>query len=124
MRFSKYTMALAAFTFAVGAQAHPSLVTSKPAANATVAKTGQIDLVFNEKIRPASTRIQLVMTSMPGMASHTAMPIPVSVMMGKDGKSVMVMSKKALTPGGYEVRWMAAGDDREVVSGKFAFKVK
>lgn len=106
------------------ALAHPKLVTSKPAINATVARTAQIDLVFSEKLLAANTRLELVMTSMPGMAMHAAMKMPISVMMGKDSKSIMVMSKRALTPGGYELRWMASGDDKEVVTGKFAFKVK
>lgn len=104
--------------------ADPKLVSSKPAINATVARTGQIDLVFSEKLLAANTRIELMMTSMPGMAKHAAMKIPISVMMGKDGKSVMVMSKRALTAGGYELRWMASGDDKEIVTGKFAFTVK
>lgn len=121
MRLYRYALALAALAVAGSAQAHPTLVSSKPAANAMVASTGQIDLVFSEKIRPANTRIQLIMAAMPGMA---AMKMPISVMMGKDGKSVMVMSKTALPRGGYELRWMAAGDDKEVVNGKFAFQVK
>lgn len=127
MRIPSYAFALvaaAALTVPQIASAHPKLVTSKPAANATVARTGQIDLVFDEKLLAANTRIQLMMTSMPGMTNHAAMKIPISVMMNKDGKSVMVMSKKALTPGGYELRWMASGDDKEVVNGKFAFTMK
>ncbi len=124
MRLDRYALALAALAVAGVAQAHPTLVSSRPAANASVSSTGQIDLVFNEKLRPASTRIQLFMTTMPGMAMNAPMAMPVSVMMGKDGKSVMVMSRSALPRGGYELRWMAAGDDREVVSGKFSFQVR
>ena len=115
---------LAALAFAGSAQARPTLISSTPAANATVTKTGQIDLVFNEKIRPANTRIQLVMTTMPGMAMNAPMVMPVSIMTGRDGKSVMVMSRSALPRGGYELRWTAAGDNREAVSGKFAFQVR
>ncbi|CAO1655187.1 hypothetical protein NYA22BAC_03554 (plasmid) [Parasphingorhabdus sp. NYA22] len=73
---------------------------------------------------PANTRTQLMMTSMPGMACHAPMKMPISVMMGKDGKSVMVMMTKPLTSGGYELRSMASGDDNEVISGKYAFQVK
>ena len=115
---------LAALAFAGSAQARPTLVSSTPTANATVARTGQVDLVFNERIRPTNTRIQLVMTTMPGMAMNAPMAMPVSIMMGKDGKSVMVMSRSALPGGGYELRWSTAGDDREAVSGKFAFQVR
>ena len=115
---------LAALAIAGSAQARPTLVSSTPAANATVAKTGQIDLVFNERIRPANTRIQLVMTTMPGMTMTAPMAMPVSLMMGRDGKSMMVMSRSALPRGSYELRWTAAGDSREVISGKFSFQVR
>lgn len=126
MRNRKLAFALAALALAAPglAAAHPVLMSSTPAANSVVAKPAHITLVFNEKIRPANTRIQLVMTSMPGMAAGHTMTMPVSVMMGKDGKSVMVMPKTALMAGGYELRWMAAGDDREVKTGKIAFSVK
>lgn len=125
MRNRRLAFALAALALAAPgiAAAHPVLVSSTPAANATVASPAHINLVFSEKLRPANTRIQLVMTSMAGMAGHT-MTIPVSVMMGKDGKSVMVMPTSALAAGGYELRWTAAGDDREVKSGRIPFTIK
>ncbi|MFZ1741972.1 MAG: copper resistance protein CopC [Pontixanthobacter sp.] len=123
-KFFRLTLAVATMFAATPLLAHPSLATATPSANATVAPTNRIDLVFNEKIMPANTRMQLMMTSMPGMANHAPMKMPISVMMGKDGKSVMVMMKKPLTTGSYELRWMASGDDNEVVSGKYAFKVK
>ena len=126
---SKFRLTLAApvlvaLAFAAGAQARPALVSSTPAAKATVAKTGQIDLVFTERLRTANTRVQLVMTTMPGMAMTAPMAMPVSLMMGKDGKSVMVMPRSALPRGSYELRWTAAGDDKEAASGKFAFQVR
>lgn len=123
-KFFRLTLAVATMFAATPVLAHPSLVTATPSANATVAPTNRIDLVFNEKIMPANTRMQLMMTSMPGMANHAPMKMPISVMMGKDGRSVMVMMKKPLTTGSYELRWMASGDDKEVVSGKYAFQVK
>lgn len=123
-KFFRLTLAVATMFAATPLLAHPSLVTATPSANATVAPTNRIDLVFNEKIMPANTRMQLMMTSMPGMANHAPMKMPISVMMGKDGRSVMVMMKKPLTTGSYELRWMASGDDKEVVSGKYAFQVK
>lgn len=106
------------------AVAHPRLVASTPVADATVKNAKQIDLMFNEELLAANTRIELVMTSMPAMANHGAMKMPIAVMMGKDGKSVKVIPKKALPSGGYELRWLATGDDKEVKSGKFAFQIK
>lgn len=123
-RFALVAPALATFAFAGSVAARPSLVSSTPAANATVTRTGQINLAFNERVRPANTRIQLAMTTMPGMAMDAPMAMPVSLMMGKDGKSVMAMSRSALPRGGYELRWTTAGDDRVTVSGKFTFQVK
>lgn len=123
--FSLASIAVAgALLGATPALAHPQVVSSTPAANATVARPAHISVVFNEALRPANTRMQLVMISMPGMAAGHTMTIPASVMMGKDGKSVMVMPRTALAPGGYELRWMAAGPDREVKSGKIAFTVR
>ena len=124
IKFVGFSLAAAASLAATPLFAHPSLVTAKPSANATVAPTNKLDLVFDEKVMPANTRMPLMMTSMPGMAGHAPMKMPISVMMGKDGKSVMVMMKKPLTAGAYELRWMASGDDKEVVSGKYAFQVK
>ncbi|NBW75770.1 MAG: copper resistance protein CopC [Sphingomonadaceae bacterium] len=126
MRFDRLVLAVAALGLAVPqlAVAHPVLVSSTPAANSTVARPAHINLVFSEKIQASTARFQLVMTSMPGMAAGHTMPVQTSAMMGKDGKSVMVMPKTGLSPGGYELRWMASGDDREVKSGKVAFTVR
>lgn len=123
-KFVHLTIAAAAIFAASPLLAHPSLLSAQPSADAVVAPTNRIDLVFNEKIMPAKTRMQLMMTSMPNMGKHAAMKMPISVMMGKDGKSVMVMMEKPLTPGSYEVRWMASGDDSELISGKYVFQVK
>jgi methionine-rich copper-binding protein CopC len=43
------------------ALAHPSLVRSTPAADATVAPASQIELQFSEKVMPRATRIELSM---------------------------------------------------------------
>lgn len=106
------------------ASAHPRLLASTPAADAIVKDAKQIVLMFSEELVAASTRVELVMTSMPGMARHDAMKIPIAVRMGKDNRSVEVMPKKALTAGGYELRWLGAGDDNEVKTGKFSFQIK
>ena len=43
------------------ALAHPSLVSSTPAADATVAPATEITLQFSEKVMPRATRIELSM---------------------------------------------------------------
>ena len=90
------------------ASAHTKLVSSTPAANSTVSKVTSVNLQFNEKIVASTLKTELVMTGMPGMANHAPMKVPYSSMMGKDGKSAMLMLKRPLSPGTYKVSWSAA----------------
>lgn len=106
--------------------AHAKLVSSTPAANSTVqkVKATSINLTFNEKLIAATVKTELLMTGMPGMKSHAPMKIVFSSMMGKDGKSLMLMPKKALAPGTYKVTWSAAGADTHRMGSEFSFTVK
>src|SRR3546814_5488017 len=61
------------------------------------------------------------MTGMPGMANHAPMKVPYSSMMGKEGKSAMLMLKRPLTPGTYKVKWSAAGADTHRMGSEFSF---
>lgn len=108
------------------ALAHAKLVSSTPAANATVskAKVKSINLIFNEKLIASTVKADLVMTGMPGMKDHSPMKVAFSSMMGKDGKSMMLMPKKALVPGTYKVSWSAAGADTHRMGSEFSFTVK
>ncbi|MEY4999766.1 copper homeostasis periplasmic binding protein CopC [Novosphingobium sp. TH158] len=106
--------------------AHAKLVSSTPAANATVSKANvkSINLIFNEKIIASTMKTELLMTGMPGMKDHAPMKIAFSSMMGKDGKSMMLMPKTALVPGTYKVTWSAAGADTHRMGSEFSFTVK
>lgn len=106
--------------------AHAKLVSSTPAANATVSKANvkSINLIFNEKIIASTMKTELLMTGMPGMKGHAPMKIAFSSMMGKDGKSMMLMPKTALVPGTYKVTWSAAGADTHRMGSEFSFTVK
>lgn len=104
--------------------AHVKLVGSTPAANATVSKPARIELKFNEKLVAPTVKTEVVMTGMPGMKDHPPMQVAHSSQMGKDGKSMMLMLKKALAPGSYTVKWSAAGADTHRMDSEFAFKVK
>ncbi|KGB56021.1 Copper resistance protein CopC precursor [Sphingopyxis sp. LC81] len=106
------------------ANAHTKLVGSTPAANSTVSKVTSINLQFNEKIVASTLKTELVMTGMPGMANHAPMKVPFSSMMGKEGKSAMLMLKRPLTPGTYKVKWSAAGADTHRMGSEFSFTVK
>src|SRR3546814_4060707 len=103
------------------ASAHTKLVGSTPAANSTVAKVTSVNLQFNEKVITSTLKTELVMTGMPGMANHAPMKVPYSSMMGKEGKSAMLMLKRPLTPGTYKVKWSAAGADTHRMGSEFSF---
>ena len=125
--FIPFILAALAMVAAPGAAlAHAKLLSSTPAANATVAKNKakSITLVFNEKLMTATVKAELVMTGMPGMKDHPPMKIAFTSMMGKDGKSMILMPKKALVPGTYKVSWSAAGADTHRMGSEFSFTVK
>ena len=122
------------------AQAHPKLVSSTPAANATVTKPGKIELNFSEKLVGAMTGADLTMTAMPAMASMPNMPSMASMpnmahkmpmkmtgftsVIGKDGKSLTLLMKHALPTGTYEVTYHAVSTDTHRITGKLTFSVK
>lgn len=118
------TAALALLFAPAAAGAHTKLVGSTPAANATVSKVTSVSLRFNEKVIASTMKVELVMTGMPGMANHAPMKIPVTPMMGKDGKSMTLSAKRALVPGSYKVKWSAAGADTHRMGSEFSFTVK
>ena len=104
--------------------AHVKLAGSTPTANATVTKPMRIELKFSEKLIAATVKTEVIMTGMPGMKDHPPMPMPHSSQMGKDGKSMTLMLKKALPSGSYKVKWSAAGADSHRMGSEFSFKVK
>ncbi|WRH76751.1 MAG: copper homeostasis periplasmic binding protein CopC [Sphingobium sp.] len=106
------------------ALAHVKLVGSTPAANATVSKPARIELKFSEKLIAPTIKTEVIMTGMPGMKDHAPMKMAHSSQMGKDGKSMTLLLKKALVPGSYTVKWSAAGADSHRMGSEFAFKVK
>jgi methionine-rich copper-binding protein CopC len=108
------------------AMAHTKLVSSTPAANATVpkAQVKSISLTFSEKLVASTLKTELLMTGMPGMKGHAPMKVAFSSVMGKDGKSVTLRPAKALVAGTYKVIWSAAGADTHRMGSEFSFKVK
>lgn len=116
--------AVALLLVPVAAGAHTKLVGSTPAANSTVSKVVSVNLQFNEKVIASTLKTELVMTGMPGMANHAPMKVPYSSMMGKEGKSTVLMLKRPLTPGTYKVKWSAAGADTHRMGSEFSFTVK
>ena len=116
---------LAAFAFAGSAQAHTKLVSSSPAANASVAKPGRVVLTFNERVVAKFTGATLTMTSMPGMANHQPMAITgFTSAMSRDGKTLTLTMRRALAAGTYQLRWHAAGADTHRMEGTLSFTVR
>ena len=115
---------LAALALAGTAQAHAKIVTSSPAANATVAKPSKIVLTFNEKLVAKFASTTLTMTGMPGMKDHAPMKITgFTTVMSKDGKTLTLLMKRALVAGTYNLKWAAAGADAHRMEGSFTFTV-
>jgi copper resistance protein C len=128
------------------AAARAALVSSAPAANSSVARPARVVLIFNEKLLGPSARVELFMTGMPkGMShdggmnhggmdhskmdhsavvEHAPAKIAATSQMGKDGKSLVLMPRRALAPGKYRVNWAAAGADKLAMTGTFNFTVK
>jgi len=107
------------------ALAHAKLISSTPAANATVDKPGRIVLIFNEKLMAKFAGAELTMTGMPGMTDHQPMKMNgFTTALGADGKTLTLLMKRALPSGSYELKWFAAGADAHRMEGSFPFTVK
>lgn len=146
MRFPSILAAAAAATLAVSsgsAFAHTRLVASAPAANATVARPARIQLTFNERVLGPTVKVNLYMTGMAagmshdgGMdnskmgagaaasASHAPMSIAGTSQLGRDGKTVTLTPRRALSAGTYRVDWAASGADTHRMDGSFSFTVR
>ena len=124
-RFALIVAALATFATPQLVSAHARLVSSTPAANATVARPTKIDFRFNEAVIGSTVNVQLAMTGMPGMANHAPMPITgFTSQLGKDRKSLTLLLRRPLAAGTYRVNWAAAGADTHRLTGTFSFTVR
>lgn len=100
------------------ALAHPKLVSSAPAANATVATAPtSISATFNEQITVALSKLTLF-----NAAAHAVALDSVTSPAG-DGKTLVAKTKAKLAPGRYTVKWQAAGGDGHPMKGEFTFVV-
>ncbi len=124
---SRFLIAAAiALTVLPGAAfAHSKMVSSTPAANATVAKPTRLSLTFSEKFLAPMSGVELVMTGMPGMADHAPMPIKgYKTSVAPDGKTMIVTLPRALPAGSYDIKWHIVGADQHKMEGGYSFKVK
>ncbi|MDE0946673.1 MAG: copper homeostasis periplasmic binding protein CopC [Sphingobium sp.] len=125
---SRFLIATAALSLAIlpgAALAHSKLLSSSPAANATVAKPTKLTLTFSEKFLAPMSGVELVMTGMPGMADHPPMPIKgFKTALAADGKTMVVTLPRALPAGDYDLKWHIVGADQHKMEGGYSFKVK
>ena len=123
MRRILLTAAFALAALPSVALAHPKLLSSSPAANATVAKPTKLSLTFSEKLLAPLSGVDLTMTGMPGMADHAPMPIK-GFKTTVDGNTMVVTLPRALPAGSYDLNWHIVSADQHKIAGKYSFSVK
>ena len=114
---------LTASLLPAAAMAHPRLLSSSPAANASVAKPATITLGFSETLVAPLTGIELTMTGMPGMAKHAPIAIGGLTTQVK-GKVLTVKLARPLAAGTYALKWHAVAGDQHRIEGNFNFTVR
>ncbi len=118
-KFQIAAMAAAVATLtAADAQAHAKLVSSDPAANATITAPKQLVLKFSEKLQPKFSGLELTMPGMNNMA------VAVKVAVAADGKTMIATPTAPLAAGAYTVAWHAVAADTHRMDGKFGFTVR
>jgi len=105
----------AALAVAAPALAHTRLISSNPAANATVKAPAAITLQFSERLVPTFSKFDL------STAHHTVVPVRTAV--SADGQQIVGTPTTALAAGEYTVTWTAASVDGHRINGHFNFKV-
>jgi methionine-rich copper-binding protein CopC len=110
--------ALALLAAATQASAHAHLLSSTPAANATVPAPKQLTLQFSEKLQPRFSGVTVTMPQMNNMAT------PVKVAVSKDRKSLIAAPTEPLAAGVYKVTWHAVTADTHRVQGAYSFTVR
>jgi len=106
------------------AQAHPKLLSSSPTDGAEGAAPEKIELRFSENLMTQFSGAKLMMTGMPGMSTHSPMPVSAKVSGSQDPKAMVITPNAPLTAGNYQVQWRAVSSDTHPVTGNVTFKVK
>jgi methionine-rich copper-binding protein CopC len=116
-------LAAAALLMPAAAMAHVKLVSSTPAANATVPAPTKLTLTFSETLLAPLSGAELTMTGMPGMADHAPMPIK-GFKTSVEGKTMTLALPRALPAGSYSLTWRIVGTDQHKMEGSYSFNVK
>ena len=115
--------ALAMLALPGAAFAHTKLLSSAPAANATVAKPTKLTLTFSETLVGPLSGIELTMTAMPGMADHPRMPIR-GFTIKVEGRTMTAKLPRPLPAGTYELKWHVVSADQHRMENTFNFNVR
>lgn len=113
-------VAAAMLLVAGSAEAHPRLVSTSPAPNATVASTNRLVLTFSERLVGPLSGVDLYMLHA-GHEMRVNGPTPT---LTPDGKSLVLVMAKPLARGNYRMAWHAVSIDTHRVHGTIAFSVK
>ena len=98
--------------------AHTKLVSSTPAANATLrASPRTIALTFDERLVPAFSKFEL---TMPG---HNNMKVPIQTRVSRDGKTIAGTPARPLAKGSYRIAWTIGSDDGHRMTGTVNFRI-
>ncbi len=107
------------------AVAHPKLIASIPAVDASVAAPAFVKLRFNEAVVSRFSGVAVQMTTMPGMTMKTPMMMATRpAVSGDNGTSLTIKLAKPLSKGSYKVAWHAVAADTHRVAGSYTFTVK
>ncbi len=106
------------------AYAHPELMQTTPAANATTAMPARIELRFSERLISAFSGADLLMIDMPGMKMDKPSKEAATVAVSPDGMTLTLTPAKPLTSGTWRVDYHVAAADTHRVTGSFTFRVK
>lgn len=118
-------IAAALITITAPAIAHPKLISSTPAAQATVTNATQVSLTFSETLMAPVSGIDLAMTGMPGMANHAPMKMAgFKTSVAADGKTLVAVFPRPLPAGTYKLDWHAVSTDTHKITGTLAFTVR
>lgn len=111
--------------FSAPALAHPRLLRTTPAANATIAAPTRITLAFSERLIAPMSAGDLVVIATP---NHTKMAptkiVGVTPGIAGGGKMLVLALKRKLAPGSYRLNWHVVSVDTHRVQGTLNFKVK
>lgn len=105
--------------------ARAKLVSATPAASAKASKVLALTLTFSEAVTDKQSGVEIVMTSMPGMAHHAPMKVSgFKTALSADRKTMSITLPRALPAGTYDVKWHAVTADTQKGEGVYSFTAK